>query len=172
MPLPSLWLPCVQVRPLFSQCTSQSLLVQWEFPVINAGKVRHGSRAPATVVTHFATVCRVVCCSKTSKVFRCSNIMKVLLFRYTGQNHLSYLLFAARGFSLLNVQLEGHFSFFFALSARQECSGSRNTTAPHLNWKATSLKNWSGMTQSAWIFGKGTINSVGGPTAFVLRLKI
>lgn len=42
-PLPSLWLHCVLVRPLFSQCTSKSLLVQWEFPVFKAGKVRRGS---------------------------------------------------------------------------------------------------------------------------------
>lgn len=82
--------------------------------MINAGKVRLGSLVEISLCKdRFATVHKVVCYSKSSKVFCCSNIMKAVLFRCTGQNHLSTLLFSAWGCSLLSVRLQGIFFFFF-----------------------------------------------------------
>ena len=96
--------------PLFPYCTSKSTLVAWAFPVINAGKVRHGFLVEISLCS--ATVHKVVCCYKSSEVFCSSNTMKVVLFRCTDRNHLSTLLFSAQGSSLLSVQLEGVFLVF------------------------------------------------------------
>lgn len=144
--------------------------------MINAGKVKHGSVVEISLCSskdHFATVHKVVCCFKNSKVFCCFNITKVVLFRCNGQITWALCCSQPKAPHCSACSWRGIFLFLNISKAGMLWQQEYDSTTSQLRGNQFLKLIWHDM-KCLGFFGKGTIDSVGGPraTQFVLRFKI